>query len=416
MSDKNKKLRLSGFIASGLGWYDYTIVGFLSSTLATVFFPNTGKVLGLILTFSVFALAYFIRPIGGLFFGWLADKHSLKQAYRLSLLGMAMPAIFIAILPVSLIPGEVALIIFIILRLIQGISVGGEFPTLMLYLHRVSDKKKVFYTSFIVASAVTGLMLGTLVVTILHYLLNDQQMVEYGWRIGFIIAAIFALLVYFIQRYALVNVPVSRHLVTRKNPSIFNKEKILNILTLLFVIGFIEFAFYASFVWFPVYLTHFDILASDTAFIITTSALLLSVVLTLIFAHRIKPVHTLNVLRLGILLSTVFFILLINVMHAHVSVIFIATLFLAVAFSLVQAVVYYVLCELTSIFRGQCKVLGFTFSIAVALFGSTAPVVCTTLLSRFSVAGIELVAGILGVLAIAISFFANINKNISAQL
>ena len=312
----------------------------------------------MILTLFVFALSYFVRPIDGLLFGWLADKKSLTSAYRLSLLCMEIPAFIIALLPVSFLSPEFTLFVFIVLRLVQGIAVGGEFPLLALYLNRAASKKQVFNTVFTVASAVSGLMLGTFVVAILHQVFDAQVMLMYGWRIGFMIAALLAVAIYFIQRYALLEVEAPG-IVVPKTKNGINKEKIINIMALFLFVGFTELVFYTGFVWFPVYLQHFHLLSAGNAFFNNAVSLLLMIVLTLFFAYKIKPQHVFTVIRVGIVLTIIMFIILLNTMVHEPHILLLLTLLLALVFSLIQSVLYFIVCQLTKIFSGKSKVIAF---------------------------------------------------------
>ena len=152
---------ISGAIGNALEWYDFAVFAFFVPYISAQFFPSDDKLAGLINTFGVFAAGYLVRPIGGALFGRLGDRAGRKRALRLSIIAMAVPTSLIAVLPTHAEVGVLAAVLLVVLRLMQGLSVGGEFIGSICYLVEVAPAgRRGFYGSFAVMTAVGGMLSG----------------------------------------------------------------------------------------------------------------------------------------------------------------------------------------------------------------------------------------------------------------
>ncbi|MET0441180.1 MAG: MFS transporter, partial [Casimicrobiaceae bacterium] len=129
-----RSVLMAGGIGNLLEWYDFAVFGYFAPFISAQFFPTDDPVSGLINTFGVFAAGYFARPIGGVLFGQIGDRLGRKRALQLSIFLMAVPTTLIAFLPTHAQVGNLAPVLLVILRLAQGISVGGEFIGSCCYL------------------------------------------------------------------------------------------------------------------------------------------------------------------------------------------------------------------------------------------------------------------------------------------
>lgn len=195
-----KKVLISGMIGNGFEWYDFALYGQMAVILGTLFFPNTDPMLSLLATYSAFAVGFVFRPLGALLFGWIGDKYGRKKALVAAILMMAIPTGAIGILPTYEQIGIAAPILLVIIRIFQGLSLGGEFGGAITYTveHAPSDKRG-FIGSFTMTSLVLGFVSGSLVSIVTQQLLGADAFVEYGWRIPFLLGIAIGLVGFYIR-------------------------------------------------------------------------------------------------------------------------------------------------------------------------------------------------------------------------
>lgn len=182
------------FIACTLGniieWYEFIVFGYFAPVIGTLFFPASSPLLSLFKAFGVFALGIMIRPLGGILFGHIGDKFGRKNALFLSVALMSIPTFAIGLLPTYESIGISASVILILIRLAQGLAMGGEYAGTMTYLvEGASLKDRGFYGSIAALSLVIGMALGSLVSALLHSTLSEEQMLQWGWRVPFFISS-----------------------------------------------------------------------------------------------------------------------------------------------------------------------------------------------------------------------------------
>src|ERR1700754_589749 len=178
-------------IGNTVEWFDFAIYGFLATYIAEQFFPSGDKTAALLSTFAVFAAAFFMRPLGGFFFGPLADRIGRQRVLAIVILLMSASTFAIGLVPSYDSIGVAAPLILLLLRCLQGFSAGGEYGSGACYLAEYApDKHRGFVVSFLVWSVVVGFLLGSLTVTGLEAVLADSTMDVYGWRIPFLIAGV----------------------------------------------------------------------------------------------------------------------------------------------------------------------------------------------------------------------------------
>lgn len=187
--DLNRAAKAS-FIGNFVEWFDYGAYGYLASVIATVFFPTTDKTTALMSAYAVFAASFIIRPLGGIFWGYIGDKYGRRLALSWSILIMSVSTFLIAILPSYASIGIAAPALLLLLRMIQGFSASGEYAGASTFLAEYAPAhKRGFYTSLVPASTAAGLLLGSLMAAGLYALLDEMAITEWGWRIPFLLAA-----------------------------------------------------------------------------------------------------------------------------------------------------------------------------------------------------------------------------------
>jgi MHS family alpha-ketoglutarate permease-like MFS transporter len=198
--------RIKSIIGGSLGnlveWYDWYVYSAFSLYFADVFFPDSSQTAQLLNTAGVFAIGFLMRPIGGWLMGTYADKNGRKTALTLSVLLMSIGSFIIAVTPGYKQIGLGAPAILTLARMIQGISVGGEYGTSATYLSEMAGKKhRGFYSSFQYVTLIMGQLIALgLLILLQRVLLTEQQLHQWGWRIPFAIGAALAITTMYLRR------------------------------------------------------------------------------------------------------------------------------------------------------------------------------------------------------------------------
>ncbi|MDE1466732.1 MFS transporter [Aurantiacibacter sp. D1-12] len=191
-------------------WYDFFIYGTLAYILKDAFYDVDNDTLGLLLVWSTFAVGFAFRPIGAILFGYLGDKLGRKYTFLVTVTLMGIATAGVGFIPTVATIGVAAPIIVICLRVLQGLALGGEYGGAAIYVaEHAPAEKRGFYTSFIQASVVGGFVLSIIVVLICRALIPEQDFVEWGWRIPFLLS-ILLLVISLWMRLKLSESPVFR--------------------------------------------------------------------------------------------------------------------------------------------------------------------------------------------------------------
>ncbi|GAA2774859.1 MFS transporter [Saccharopolyspora taberi] len=190
-----------GSVGNLIEWYDWYAYTAFSVYFASAFFPKGNPTAQLLNTAGVFAIGFLMRPLGGWMLGRYADRFGRRAALTLSVTLMAAGSLVIALTPTYGSIGMLAPVLLVAARLVQGISVGGEYSTSATYLSEVASKgRRGFYSSFQYVTLVAGQLTALGVQIVLQQLLTSEQMSEWGWRIPFVIGAVGALVVMWLRR------------------------------------------------------------------------------------------------------------------------------------------------------------------------------------------------------------------------
>jgi MHS family alpha-ketoglutarate permease-like MFS transporter len=192
---------LRGSIGNLIEWYDWYAYTAFSIYFAASFFPKGDQTAQLLNTAAVFAVGFLMRPLGGWMLGRYADRHGRRSALTLSVTLMALGSLVIALTPGFGTIGVAAPIMLVLARLLQGLSVGGEYATSATYLSEVATSgKRGFYSSFQYVTLTAGQLLALGVQIVLQQVLTHQQMLDWGWRIAFVVGATGAIIVMYLRR------------------------------------------------------------------------------------------------------------------------------------------------------------------------------------------------------------------------
>ena len=170
-------------------WYDFGVYAYFEPTIKEVFFADLPDTMGTIATFGLFAVAFLVRPFGGLFFGPLADRIGRNKVLATTMIMMALGTFAIGCIPSEKSIGLLAPALLLVARLVQGFSTGGEYGNAMTFIAEYApDRKRGFLSSFLEFGTFTGYLMGAIVVTVAGAVLTDDQLLAWGWRIPFFVA------------------------------------------------------------------------------------------------------------------------------------------------------------------------------------------------------------------------------------
>ncbi len=187
---KNDKLViLASSVGTVIEWYDFYLYGSLAAIISAQFFSGVNETTGFIFALMAFAAGFAVRPFGAIFFGRLGDLWGRKNTFLVTMLLMGLSTFVVGLLPSYAAIGIAAPIILVVMRLIQGLALGGEYGGAATYVAEHAPKgKRGFYTSFIQITATVGLLLSLLVILGVRTAVGEEAFAEWGWRIPFLLS------------------------------------------------------------------------------------------------------------------------------------------------------------------------------------------------------------------------------------
>ncbi|EOD29122.1 hypothetical protein EMIHUDRAFT_234052 [Emiliania huxleyi CCMP1516] len=184
-----------------LEWYDFAVYGIFASDIGNAFFPpEDSPTTALIKTYSIFAGAFFIRPLGGIFFGHIGDTLGREVALLFTIMLMATPTLVIGLLPTYTEIGIASPLLLALMRMLQGLAAGGELPGALVYAVESAGPRHRAMMGALCQATGVGSLLASLVAAILHWILGDTAVREWGWRVPFVLGAGIAVVACFLRR------------------------------------------------------------------------------------------------------------------------------------------------------------------------------------------------------------------------
>ncbi|MBJ7515623.1 MAG: glycine betaine/L-proline transporter ProP [Stenotrophomonas sp.] len=182
-------------LGNAMEWFDFGVYGYLAVTLGQVFFPSSNPTAQLIATFATFTVAFLVRPLGGLVFGPLGDRYGRQKVLAFTMILMALGTFSIGLIPSYERIGIWAPVLLLLARLVQGFSTGGEYGGAATFIAEyATDRNRGLMGSWLEFGTLGGYIAGAATVTTLHLLLSGAQMLDWGWRIPFLVAGPLGLL------------------------------------------------------------------------------------------------------------------------------------------------------------------------------------------------------------------------------
>lgn len=380
-----RKAAVAAFIGNFVEWFDYASYGFLAVIIAAVFFPPEDPAAGLLMTFAVFGISFFIRPIGGIIWGNIGDKHGRRIALSWSILIMSGATFLIAILPTYEQVGFLAPLLLIIIRVIQGFSASGEYAGAGSFLVEYApSNRRGFYACLVPASTAVGLLVGSLFVAFMHHFMTPEAMHSYGWRIPFVFALPLGLIGRYI-RLRLEDTPAFRkmedsHTVVKTPIKSLVKDYRREMLCAFGVSCLNAVGFYVILSYMPTYMSVEKGVGADTAYLAETLALCAYILLIFLMGTLSDRFGRKTMLIVASVCFMLFSVPLFSMINSNALM---HILLIQIAFGAMLTINDGTLaCFLSEVFPTKVRYTGFafTFNLANALLGGTAPFICTWLI------------------------------------
>jgi metabolite-proton symporter len=383
----DRRRRIKAIVGASSGnlveWYDFYAYAFTSIYFAAAFFPAGDTTSQLMATAGIFAVGFFMRPLGGWLFGWLADTHGRKNSMVISVLMMCAGSLLIAVLPTYATIGAAAPLLLLVARLVQGLSVGGEYGTAATYMSEVAGKgHRGFYSSFQYVTLIGGQLLALLVLVGLQVLLSVDELKAWGWRIPFVIGALTAVVAMYLRR-SLVETGSEAAMHSKEAGSLRGllKYKRSVLLVLAFTMGG-SLYFYTFTTYMQKYLVNTAHMDAKTVSVVMTGVLVIYMLLQPVFGALSDRIGRRNNMLLFSGIATLLSVPLLSSLgqvsspYAAFSLALLA-LVIASFYTSISGVVK------AELFPGTVRALGvgFTYAVGNALFGGTAEYVALSLKS-----------------------------------
>ena len=398
-------------------WFDYGIYSYVTIFIAMNFFPGGDQNANVAFTFALFAVAYLVRPLGGVILGPLGDKIGRKRVLALTIVVMSAASFAIGLLPTFGAVGWLAPILLVVARLVQGFATGGEYGGAAAFIAEYApDKRRGFYCSFLEFGTTGGFVLAAGLVTVLEVSLAPEAMAAWGWRIPFLIAGPLGLVGLYL-RNKLEDTPAFRELEEKQAVSESPLKELLThhwrpIVTCIGLVLFYNVAVYTILFYMPTYLQTTTGLEATPALLYILGMMLVIMVVIIpvgALSDRIgrKPLIVTSCVGFIVLGYPAFMLLALGTVFGTVAGLVILGLLLVLLLGTMSA-------TLPALFATDVRYGGFSigYNLSTSIFGGTAPFVLETLVIS---TGNNATPGIYLVVASVISLAAVIAVTESAR-
>ena len=376
-----------GSVGNLIEWYDFYIYNFFALYFAKSFFPGDDPTVQLLNTFGIYALGFFMRPVGGWVFGVYADRAGRRAALTVSVTLMCLGSLLIAVTPTYATIGIAAPVVLLVARLVQGISLGGEYGTSATYLSEVAvSKHRGFYSSFQYVTLIGGQVLGSLTLIVMQVGFTSAELEAWGWRVPFAIGAAFALFGLYLRRN--LDETESFLKASREKRGNLLVELLRHPKQVLIVFGLTmggTTAFYTYTTYMPTFLVNTVKLTRDQATQISFITLVIFAVIQPLFGALSDRIGRRPVLIWFGIMGTLATVPLLTALAATrdyttALLLILAALLIVSGYTSINAVVK------AELFPAGVRALGvgLPYAIAVSLFGGTAPYIALWFKSRGS--------------------------------
>jgi MHS family proline/betaine transporter-like MFS transporter len=403
---------MGGFIGNVVEWYDFALYGYLAGVIAPVFFPSDNPTAGLIATYGIFAAGFLMRPLGAVVFGWFGDRHGRARTMQISVVMMALPTLLLGVLPSYATVGLLAPVLLVAVRLLQGLSVGGEFSSSATYLVETApDGKRGLTGSWANVGSMTGSLLGVGAAALVTTVFDPDTLSAWAWRLPFLAGGLLGTVAILIRRNLHTSERFAAHHAARETTSpllqAFTTNRRETLLAVVFASAYGA-CFYLAFVYLPEWLSGQELMSRGTALTINTAMTVLvipAMLLTAVVGDRLLPRRTWVALAFLVLaLSAWPLYAWMVAADGSVASVLVAT---AAAFALLAVPLGSAPALFVEMFPESDRLSGYSvaFNIGLGVFGGLTPMVATGLIAATDVVTVPALytaaAGIVAVVALA---------------
>lgn len=397
-------------IGNGLEWYDYALYGQMAVVISKLFFPNEDQTVQLLATFGVFAAGFIVRPLGAILFGYIGDRYGRKKSLIIAILMMAIPTGCIGILPTYESIGIAAPILLTLIRILQGLSLGGEFSGSIIYIvEHAPQNKRGLSGAASLASLIIGFLMGTLVSLFFVKMLSPEDFISWGWRVPFILGIGIGFVGFYIRGNChesplYEQAKTAGHLSQQPLRDVFTHHRTPMLQGFLIYLT-VTVPFYLLSIYMITYMQKRLGMSDSDALLVNAAAMvaqLLAIVVSAVLCdrHGRKPIMMLAATLMMIAIVPVFL-----VMESHA---FWQVMAMQVVLGLILGCYLGPLAALlVELFPTSIRYTGMSLSynFTAALFGGTVPMLCTWILREYNeplyIAGYVILCNILSIAALS---------------
>jgi MHS family proline/betaine transporter-like MFS transporter len=385
--DKQRIAIIAGVIGNIIEWYDFALYGYLASIISLLFFPNESRVISLLSTYGIFAAGFIMRPIGSVVFGWMGDTIGRSRTMLLSVISMMIPTFALGLLPGYATIGILAPILLVILRLFQGLSVGGEFSSSVTYMVETAPaSRRGTFGSWSNVGSGMGLIMGSLMATLSTNLLSDASLHAWGWRIPFLFGGILGVTAILLRRHLPKSPHFEAHAKSKKDSSpvkvVFRNNSREVLQGMLFASGYGA-VFYLTMVYLPTWLNEYAGVGLDITMKYNTIATVMLTVLIPMMAYIsdrfIRRTHFIAISMSIVAISAI--PLFLWMQTGSITAAILVQLLFAVLISVMSGVTPAVFVEL---FPSNDRLSGYSisFNVGMGIIGGSTPMAVTFLIAK----------------------------------
>src|SRR5579885_2738121 len=378
---------IGGTIGNLTEWYNFLLYGYLASVISQLFFPLQNTLISLTLVFTVFALSFLVRPLGGILFGWIGDTYGRQRALIISLVLIAVPTFLIGCLPTYQDIGLASPILLCLFRILQGLSAGGEHTGSAVYIAEYAPPShRTLWVTTVPTSAAFGILISSIASLLIINGFTSDQLLSWGWRVGYWSGTLLCI-ISIIRRIHLPETPgfQKAHLKTVKKSysilSLINNTATFKNLLHVFILASVWGVFYQIlYIWMPTYLDRILHLPHRAALQLNSFYILIFACLILLIGYIADSISRKLLLISSCLIMFVFAYPLFKMLSSgSLNQIYLAMGIFTLIFSVYLPCAFVTMIEAFAV-EMRFTALSFGFNMGLAIFGGTCPLIATWLI------------------------------------